>query len=315
MRARAGLRGRRELLHSGRERADGGLPAAAGSFFQDDAYFYEGQIGGGRNTRIGGNVVAGVKQRTFVNFATPIWVTPVEVLGGNLAFSLTVPLGEPAVRANAVLNGPIINRLLGRPLGLSASDLTLNYGDPILAGMIGWHSGNWHWNVGASANIPAGAYQPGELSNVALNRWIGDFSGAVTYLDQTLGIDLSAAGGLTVNGENPDTDYRTGKELHLDLSASKFLTKELSIGVLGSHYRQISGDSGAGANLGPFKGRVTAVGATLGYTFTLGQTPISTRIKVLKEVEVENRFRGTIGWLQVSFPVWVSPAPPPRSRS
>jgi hypothetical protein len=60
---------------------------------------------------------------------------------------------------------------------------------------------------------------------------------------------------------------------------------------------------------------VTAVGATLGYTFTLGQTPISTRIKVLKEVEVENRFRGTIGWLQVSFPVWVSPAPPPRSRS
>jgi hypothetical protein len=78
-----------------------------GVFFRDDAYFYEGQIGGGRNTRIGGNVVAGVKQRTFINFATPIWVTPVEVLGGNLAFSLTVPLGEPAVRANAVLTGPV----------------------------------------------------------------------------------------------------------------------------------------------------------------------------------------------------------------
>ena len=50
-----------------------------------------------------------------------------------------------------------------------------------------------------------------------------------------------------------------------------------------------------GATLGPYKGRVTAVGGTIGYNFTLGHTPISTRLKVLREVEVENRFRGTIG--------------------
>ena len=54
---------------------------------------------------------------------------------------------------------------------------------------------------------------------------------------------------------------------------------------------------------------MTAVGGTLGYNFILGQTPVSTRLKVLQEVEVENRFRGTIGFVQVSFPLWVPPAP------
>jgi hypothetical protein len=278
-----------------------------GVFFDSSTYFYQGKITGGRNTQLGGNIVAGVKQDTKVNFGTALWVTPAEILGGNLGFALTMPLGEPAVRASAVINGPIINRLLGRSIGLRASDSDLNFGDPILSSMLGWHAGNWHWKLGAAANIPAGAYQPGELSNVALNRWTGDFTAAATYLDPALGIELSAVGGVTVNGENPDTDYRTGNELHFDISASKLLTKELSIGVIASHYRQVTDDSGAGNSIGPFKGRVTAVGGTIGYTFTLGHTPISTRIKVLKEVEVEDRFRGTIGWLQVSFPLWVAP--------
>ena len=37
--------------------------------------------------------------------------------------------------------------------------------------------------------------------------------------------------------------------------------------------------------------------------FLIGQTPVSTRIKVLREVETENRFRGTIGLFTVVFPL------------
>jgi hypothetical protein len=100
--------------------------------------------------------------------------------------------------------------------------------------MIGWHAGNWHWKVAAAVNIPAGAYQPGELSNLALNRWLGDFSGAITYLNPELGIDLSTAAGLTVNGENCDTHYGTGKELHFEAGVTKHLTRELSVGLIGA---------------------------------------------------------------------------------
>ncbi len=51
-----------------------------------------------------------------------------------------------------------------------------------------------------------------------------------------------------------------------------------------------------------------------GYDFKLGETPISAKIKVLKEVDVENRPQGTITLLQVSLPLWVAPhtATPPR---
>jgi hypothetical protein len=134
-----------------------------------------------------------VKVDAKVDFATALWVTPLQILGGNLGLSVSLPFGEPAIRAGAVLSGPILNRLVGRPVGISASDSAFNYGDPVLSTMIGWHAGNWHWKVAAAVNIPAGAYQPGELSKVALNRWLVDFSGAITYVDPELGIDLPPA--------------------------------------------------------------------------------------------------------------------------
>jgi hypothetical protein len=284
-----------------------GVLPPPGVFFDNQVYLYSGELSGGRSTALGGNIVAGVKVNLWADFMTGLWVAPADVLGGNLGFSVSVPFGQPTVRAGAILNGPIINRLLGRPLVVGVSDSTLNFGDPVLSSMIGWHAGNWHWKLSAAVSVPAGAYQAGELSNVALNRWIGDFSAGVTYLDPTLGLDLSGSAGFTVNGENPATDYRSGDEFHLDLSISKNLTKEFSLGVIGSYYQQVTGDSGAGATLGAYKGRDIAVGGTLGYNFTIGQTPVSTRVKLLKEIDVENRFKGTIGWLQVSFPLWVDP--------
>src|SRR5215208_6381116 len=37
------------------------------------------------------------------------------------------------------------------------------------------------------------------------------------------------------------------------------------------------------------------------YDFLLGHTRISTKIKLLKQIDVENRPHDTIGWVQVSF--------------
>jgi hypothetical protein len=54
---------------------------------------------------------------------------------------------------------------------------------------------------------------------------------------------------------------------------------------------------------------VTAVGGTAGYNFLVGRTPVSTGIRVLSKVETENRFRGTIGLLTVSFPLGGQAAP------
>ncbi len=282
-----------------------GLVPPPGFYFQNDFYSYSGSLPGSRRLQLGGAVLSDVKVEARVNFLTPTWVTPLEVLGGNLGFAVTLPFGVPRISAGAVVAAP----RLGRAFAFKQRDATFNIGDPVVTSFIGWHSGNFHWTTGVAVNIPAGAYQEGQLSNVALNRWIGDLYGAVTYLNTSTGLEISAAGGFEINGTNNATDYNSGNAIHADFSISQYLSKDFSIGVQVGHYQQVSGDSGSGASLGPFKGRTTAIGGTIGYNFEVGGVPISTRLKVLREVGVENRPRGTIGLFTVAFPLGGQSAP------
>ena len=73
--------------------------------------------------------------------------------------------------------------------------------------------------------------------------------------------------GFTYNFENPHTKYQNGVDAHLDWGASYFLTKQFHFGAVGYYYQQLTGDSGTGAKLGPFKSRVAGIGPQLGYIF------------------------------------------------
>ncbi|MDP4006060.1 transporter [Methylobacterium sp. NEAU K] len=283
-----------------------GVIPPPGFYFESETYFYQGNLGGGRTFQNGGVVAANVKLDISANFVTPIWVTPIEILGGNLGFSITVPFGTPNVSAGAVLSSPRIDRIVsGRE-----RDAVFNVGDIYLASFVGWHSGNLHWSVTALGVVPSGSYETGQLSNIALNRPAFDLSGALTYLDPALGYELSVVPGITFNWINPATQYLTGTEFHLEWSASKYLSKELSVGLVGYFYDQLTGDSGRGDKVGPFKGRVTALGGQIGYTFQVGEIPVSTNVRVLREFAVANRFAGTATYLTISAPLWVVPPKP-----
>jgi hypothetical protein len=282
-----------------------GVTPPPGFYFNNDFYAYSGELAGGRRIQIGGAVLADVEIEARVDFLTASWITPLELLGGHLGFGLTLPFGVPRVSSGIVIEAP----RLGRTFAFSQRDASLVLGDPVVSSFVGWNAGKFHWQTGVSVSIPAGGYEEGELSNVAFNRWIGDLYGAITYLDPELGLDISGTVGFEINGENDATDYDSGNAVHVDLAISKNFTKEFSVGVLAGHYRQVSGDGGEGNRIGPFKGRVTAVGATAAYTFTVAGTPVSTRIKVLREVDVDNRPEGTIGLLTVAFPLGGAAAP------
>ena len=287
-----------------------GIVPPPGFYFESDFYSYSGRLSATTQTQIGGAVLSNVKVQARAAFVTPTWVTPVEILGGNLGFALSLPFGDPRVSAGALIAAP----RLGRAFGVKLRDSDFLFGDPILTSFVGWHAGNFHWQVGGAVNIPSGTYREGQLSNLSFNRWIGDIYAAATWLDPKIGLDISGAVGFEINGKNDDTDYNSGNAVHVDLAVSQYLSKEFSIGALFSHYQQITGDSGAGATLGPYKGRVTAVGGTIGYTFNVGTTPVSTRLKVLREISVDNRPQGTIALVTVAFPIGVVPpaAPPPE---
>ncbi|GJE55204.1 MULTISPECIES: SphA family protein [Methylobacterium] len=281
-----------------------GVTPPPGFYFENETYFYQGNLGGNRSFQSGGVVAANVKLDISATFMTPVWVTPVEILGGTLGFSVTIPFGTPNVSAGAIFSSPRIDRIVsGRE-----RDAIFNVGDIYLASFVGWHSGNLHWSTTVLGVVPSGSYETGQLSNISLNRPALDLSAALTYLDPVLGYELSVVPGVTFNWINPATQYLTGTEFHLEWSASKFLSKEFSIGAVGYFYDQLTGDSGRGDRIGPFKGRVTAVGGQIGYTFKLGEIPVSTNVRVLREFDVTNRFEGTATYLTITAPLWVAPA-------
>lgn len=288
-------------LLGGRGPMAGYLPPP-GFYFESDTYSYDAKLDARKSLPAGGRVIANVRSQARADFLNGTWVTPWEVFGGNFAVGAVLPVGRVAVSAGVELDSPRTNAIIGRSL----RDKATIVGDPVLSATMGWHSGKFHWSTTALVNVPVGDYRDGQLANLAFHRWAGDLSGALTWFDPETGIDLSTAVGVTFNGVNRATDYRTGTEFHVEWAASKALTSALSIGLIGYHYQQVTGDSGAGAQLGPYKGRTTALGGTVAYNFQVGKTPISTRIKVLQEFSVENRARGTVGLLTVSLPLSVS---------
>ena len=272
-----------------------------GVYIQNDVYFYSGSGGGGKRFPSGGEVIANVDATIWADFVTASWVLPQEILGGNLAIGVIVPFGQPDVTADVLLSPAAF-----APIGRQVKDNAFIFGDPVATAALGWHSGNWHWNMTGLLNIPVGDYREGEIANLAFHRWAGDISGAVTWLDPQSGIELSATAGFTFNGTNDVTDYTTGTEFHVEWAATKTLTRQLSIGLVGYYYDQFTADSGTGARLGDFEGQVTALGGMIAYNFQLGETPVSARLNIYREFEAVNRLEGSTGYVTVAFPLSIS---------
>ena len=172
-----------------------------------------------------------------------------------------------------------------------------------MTAFIGWDIGNWHIKTTGLLNIPIGSYDANNLANMGFNRWAFDASGAVTWLDPQIGLEVSVAAGFTFNGENPDTDYRTGTEFHVEYAVMQHFSPAFSAGVVGYYYEQITADSGAGATLGPFEGQVAAIGPNFAYDFPVAGVPVSAGLRWLHEFDARNRLEGdaVFGTLAFSF--------------
>ena len=278
-----------------------GITPPPGVFFQNDIYIYSGNLGGGQSLPRGGRIAVGVDGDAVFELPTVLWVLPEEVLGGHVGLSGTVPIGWAKTSADLTLSGP-----RGGTASGSVTDTVFTVGDPVVSALLGWESGNFHWQTTLAVNVPIGDYQDGELSNVAFHHWAADVSASLTWLDPTIGLDLSGTVGMSFNAENPATDYRTGNEFHFEWAAVQHFNEQFDAGLVGYYYDQVSGDSGSGASLGDFKGRVAAIGATIGWNFKAGELPISTRIKYFHEFAVENRAEGDSVFLTISMPLSIT---------
>jgi hypothetical protein len=235
------------------------------------------------------------------------WITDVKILGGNLGFAATIPfpIGTERTSAGLTFTGPL-NTFSG-----SLTQSTRGIGDMAVAGLVGWHEGNSHWNVAVTGTIPTGIYDPTSIAFLGLHRPSVDVRGAYTYLDPQTGLEISAALGMTFNYINTATSYQSGSELHFEWDVNEHFASGLSLGVGGYVYDQVSGDTGSGDRIGPFEGRVVAVGPLVGYTFKVMEViPVQLNARWFHEFDVRNRVTGNSIFGTISVPLLNINLPP-----
>jgi hypothetical protein len=278
-----------------------GLVPAPGVYMQNDVYNYRGDTT--LTVPFHGELIGNISANAWINLTTVQWSTPAQIAGGNLALSMTLPVGGPSIDAGL----SYVSNNLAAPLHRDLHSSITTIGDPFVVAAIGWHAGNLHWTAGVGVNVPVGDYHENQIANLAYHHWAADLYGGVTWLDLKTGLELSASAGVTFNGANHVTHYTTGDEFHLDFAAVQNLPRGFSVGLIGYHYNQFTADSGEGARLGAFQGRVSALGGMLGYMFKVDGRDIATRIKVYREFDAHNRLEGTAAYFTVALPLTSEP--------
>lgn len=303
-----------------------GLTPPPDTYVSSFTYLYSGDATGaaalGRSLPGTGTVLPGfatlqrdadirVEAKVALDVFSGLWVAPQQVLGGHFGVGALLPVGyqevDVNVNARTALTFPD-GAALQSNRSRRISDDTFAVGDPLATAFIGWNSGNWHWKVAGLVNVPIGQYDRTNMVNMGFNRWAADLTASTTWLDPRSGFEVSMAAGFTFNGENRATDYKTGTEFHLEGAVMQHFSKDFSVGVAGYHYEQVTGDSGAGAVLGDFKGRVSAIGPNLTYNFQLGNVPILASVRWLHEFNARNRLQGDAAFATLTIPLGGTPA-------
>jgi hypothetical protein len=275
-----------------------GIAPPPGRYAQLDLYSYSGSANADRSIPIGGRVSLGLDADVVLGLATGIWsFDKGPILGGQPFAAFTVPFGYKSISSDVTLatsGGAVISR--------NAEEDDFTVGDPVAAFGLGWGSGPWFGSTTVSVNIPVGDYDADRTTNISFNRWALDITSGLTWLDMKSGWQSSLAMGLTFNGENDETDYTTGTEFHLEGSVTRTFSNGWTVGVHGYHYNQITGDSGPGAVLGDFEGRVSALGLGVSYQPKINNTPVTLKARWFKEFDAINRVEGDALYLSASFP-------------
>ncbi len=282
-------------LMGGKSSLAGVLPPT-GTYLAFDNYFYSGDISSNESLpTVGGELEFGLEADVILGIASVLHVSDVEILNGRLAYGVVVPVVNQDLSADLTLD------FNGQVIGTSEDDEDTGIGDPLLTAILGWNEDNLYTTLNFLVNIPVGSYNEGSLANPGFNRWGLDTTVAFTYLNPDTGKELTVAPGLTFNGKNLDTDYRSGDEFHLEFAAMQHLSEKSAIGIIGYHYQQIDNDSGSATD--NFKGRVSAIGSELSFNFKVGEVPLSAKAKYLHEFNVKNRMEGNAVFLQFAIPL------------
>jgi hypothetical protein len=247
---------------------------------RNDVYLYDASAG--RSIR-SGLLETDTDLQFLMNFTTVLYKPDIELFGATLGMGVFVPFVNLDFDASVTF-GDAIARI---------DDSATGIGDIALVPLVlYWSRGNIHTTLSQFIITPTGDYDVSNSINDGLNYWSFDTNFALTYLNPETGRDISFNLGHIYNTENDDTDYQTGRELHLDVVFNQFLSETFAVGLHGFYLKQITGDSGSGALLGDFKAESAGIGPALLWATQIGGQDVSFVAKWLHEFHAENRLEG-----------------------
>jgi hypothetical protein len=147
------------------------------------------------------------------------------VLGGQLSLSVSSWFGRDTASIAGTLTAST-GSVFATRTGMIQDALT-SYGDIVPTATLRWNSGVNNFMTYVTGDIPVGDYNPMRLSNIGIGHGTIDSGGAYTYLNPATGNEFSAVAGLTYNFKNPDTQYRSGIDVHFDWGAAHFISKQV----------------------------------------------------------------------------------------
>jgi hypothetical protein len=270
--------------------------------------YYHTSVDAGRNKNFtrGAVVVAGLKGQGDLALYGPTYTFATPFLGAQASVSLLGIAGRNQASIDATLTGPLGNTISG-----SRADAVTGVGDLVPQFALKWNQGvnNFMWY--GTGDAPVGNYQKNRLANLGLGHGAIDSGFGYTYFNPQTGNEFSATLGATYNFENTATQYQNGIDFHADFGTSHFITKQWMVGIVGYYFQQLTGDSGSGAVLGPFKSRVGGAGPQIGVIFPVADMQGYINLKGYKEFGAENRPEGWNVWLTFQL----SPAAPEKGSS
>jgi len=291
--------GGRGVYLLGRIGALAGYLPDPGLYARNITYHYNGETT--EELVAGGRIIDEITGNVTLNIFNLTWVTNAEILGGRLAFATFIPFGYENVRNAIEVDFP---NLPIPPFEIERDGSVAGLGDIVVGGELGWSAGNYHWSVYGSVFLPVGDYELGRVANLGSNHWAFDTGLRATYLNRDSGTELSVAGGFTFSLENQDTNYQNSTAFHIEAIGRQYLNQTFFLGASGYYYEQITDDTGFGATLGGFRGRVAGLGPLGGLTFPITEDRMMTaEVRYIHEFAARNRLEGDAVMLSLSLPL------------
>jgi hypothetical protein len=288
-----------------------------GSFYYHTSVSAGGDVSRAREFEIGrfssalnANLSAKLHADVGLFWLNPAYVFETPILGGQASLGMGSFVGRSSTSVNGTLTASI------PPFGFirseSVSNSTTGVGDLYPQASLKWNNEVNNFMVYATGDIPVGTYSSTSLSNLGIGHGAVDGGFGYTYLNTVSGLEFSGVAGLTYNMANTSTHYRNGLDFHLDWGVSQFLSQQFFVGAVGYLYDQVTGDSGSGDHVGPFKSRVAGIGPQIGYIFPVSDSVQGyINLKGYGEFAAKHRPSGWNVWLTVSF----APAPPSPAKA